>query len=173
MTFIGKILVLVVTAFSLLFLGLSTVALSTRTDWPAAVKKSNDTIKELTKKLDDAKLQADSAKSVLTSANDQYAADKKTLETRLTNIQDEIRRDQLQIKNVREQLATTHQKAKDTMDEVEAKRKQIGDLNAQIAAVEKQTGKFKQYQAELTDLIREMERLLATASDNNADLQGR
>lgn len=173
MTFIGKILVLVVTAFTLIFLGISTVALSTRKDWPDAVKKANVTITDLTKKLADAKAQADSAKSVLEAAKAQYEADKKALETKLTNIQDEIKRDVLQIKSVREQLGTTHQKAKETMDEVEAKRKQIGDLRAQITAVEKQTGEFKHYQAELNDLIREMERLLATTSANNSDLQGR
>jgi chromosome segregation ATPase len=173
MTFIGKILVLVITAFSLFFLGVSTAALSTRKDWPEAIKKANTNITELTKKLADAKAQADSVKNVLDAAKAQYEADKKALDTKLTNLQDEIRRDLLQIKSVREQLGTTHQKAKETMDEVEAKRKQIGDLRAQITAVEKQSAEFKQHQAELNDLIREMERLLETSTANNTDLQGR
>ena len=128
MTFIGKILVLVVTAFTLIFLGISTIALSTRKEWPVAIKKANDSIGQLTNKLKDAKAQADAAKSVLDAANQQYEADKKALETKIANLQDEIRRDVLQTKNVREQLGTTHQKAKETMDEVQAKRVQIGEL---------------------------------------------
>jgi hypothetical protein len=56
---------------------------------------------------------------------------------------------------------------------VEAKRAQTNDVKAKITAVEKQTGEFKQHQGELTDLSRELERLLETVTNNSSDLQGR
>ena len=72
--------------FSLIFLGISTVSLSTAKDWSAAIQKEQTTVTELTKKLDDAEGQADVAKKGLDDAKGQFEQEKKALETRLTTI---------------------------------------------------------------------------------------
>ena len=46
-------------------------------------------------------------------------------------------------------------------------------LRTQKSAVEKQANEFKLHQAELNDRIRELERILDTATKNNADLRER
>ena len=46
-------------------------------------------------------------------------------------------------------------------------------LRDQKSAVEKQANEFKLRQAELNDRIRELERVLETATKNNADLRER
>ena len=46
-------------------------------------------------------------------------------------------------------------------------------LRDQKSAVEKQANEFKLRQAELNDKIRELERILETATKNNADLRER
>ena len=46
-------------------------------------------------------------------------------------------------------------------------------LRDQKSAVEKQANEFKLRQAELNDKIRELERILETATKNNADLRDR
>ncbi len=42
MTFVGKILVIVIMAFSLLFLGISTVVFTTSKNWMAATKEEQE-----------------------------------------------------------------------------------------------------------------------------------
>jgi chromosome segregation ATPase len=158
MTFVGKILVIVVMALSLVFLGISAVAVSTAKNW---------------KKLADAKGQVDIASKTLEDAKSQFDQEKKTLDVRNTGIQDEISRDSIQTKSVREQWAAAHDKAKATMAEVEAKRTQINELHARIAAIQKQSVEFKKHQTDLTDLIREAERMLETAHQNQSDLKAR
>ncbi len=128
MTFVGKILVIVVMAFSLIFLGISTVTLSTAKDCDGATNKVSTTVKELDKKLKDVQAQADAVRKVLDTANAQLAEEKKALEKGLANIKEDTDKDLGQIKTVCVQLATTHQKAKDTMEEVEANGKQTNDV---------------------------------------------
>ncbi len=173
MTFVGKILVLVVVALSLVFLGISAVAVSTAKNWKGEITGHQKTITDLTKKLNEAKTQAELAGKVLEDAKVAFEQEKKALDVRNTGIVDEISRDQVQVKSTREQWAAAHEKTKGLMSEVEAKRTQINELRTKIAAIQKQSREFKQHQSELTDLIRETERMLGTAGENNADLKGR
>ena len=54
MTFVGKILVIVIMAFSLMFLGISTVVFTTATNWKEATTKAKAEVTELQKKNSDA-----------------------------------------------------------------------------------------------------------------------
>jgi chromosome segregation ATPase len=173
MTFVGKILVIVVMALSLIFLGISAVAVSTAKNWKVAIENEQKTIKDLQKKRDDAKGQVEVWSKTLEDAKAQFDQEKKTLDTRNAGLQDEISRDQVQIKSSREQWAAAHETSKSVMLDVAAKRTQINELRAKIAAVQKQSQEFKKHQMDLTDLIREMERLLETAQQNQSDLKGR
>jgi chromosome segregation ATPase len=173
MTFVGKILVLVVVAVSLIFLGISAVTVSTAKNWKADITKEQKSVTDLSKKLADAKSQAELAAKGLEDAKAQFDQEKKALDVRNTGILDEIARDQVQIRTAREQWSAAHERAKGLMEEVQAKRTQTTEIRAKIAAVQKQTREFKNHQTELTDLIREMERLLGTAEQNHSDLEGR
>ena len=55
MTFVGKILVIAIMAFSLLFLGISTVVFTTATNWKGKSDDQAKKIAEIQKKLNDAK----------------------------------------------------------------------------------------------------------------------
>ena len=74
MTFVGKILVIVIMAFSLLFLALSTVVFTTSRNWMVATTKEKAEVDKLKKKLQDAKAVADSAKKGLDDAKVAFAA---------------------------------------------------------------------------------------------------
>jgi chromosome segregation ATPase len=173
MTFVGKIMVVVITAFSLILLGISGVGVSTAKNWTAVIQKEQSTAKDLAKKLADAKTQLENVKKGLEDSKGQFDQEKKSLDVRLAAIQEEIKRDLSQITTVREQWAAAHEKNKATMEEVAAKRNQIGEVRTKLAAVDKQSRDFKQHQTELTDLIRELERMLGTAGQDGSDLQGR
>ena len=158
MTFVGKILVIVIMAFALLFLGISTVVFSTAKNWMVATKAEQAKVDDLNKKLNDAKAGVEAAKKGLEDAKGQFDQEKKNLDNRLATLNDENTRNLAQITAVRGQLGVAEQTAKSTLEEVTAKREQTVQLRTQISAVEKQANEFKLHQAELNDQIRELER---------------
>jgi len=174
MTFVGKILVIVIMAFALLFLGISTVVFTTSKNWMLATKAEQKKVDDLTKKVKDAQAQAEAAKSGpegLDAAKSAFDQVTKQLNTRLSALQDENTRNLAQITAVRTQLVTAQETAKSTLAEVQARRDQTTVLRDQKSAVEKQANEFKLHQADLTDRIRELERQFETATKNNADLR--
>ncbi len=173
MTTVGKILVMVIMTFSLVFLGISTVVFTTSKNWKKATDDEQKKVTDLKSKLRDAQANSEAAKKGLDEAKDQFGAVKKQLETRLSSLEDENNRNLAQITAVRKDLVTATQTAKATLDEVEAKRAETMELRKQKSAVELQANEFKLHQTELTDKIRELERLMDTATKNNADLRER
>ena len=173
MTFVGKILVIVILIFSLVFLGISTVAFTTAKNWMVATKSEQTKATELQKKLTDAQAAVEAAKKGLEDAKGQFDQEKKNLDTRLATLTEENARNLAQITDVRGKLGVAEQTANSTLQEVAAKRDQTNQLRTQITAVEKQANDFKLHQAELNDRIRELERQLETATKNNSDLRER
>jgi hypothetical protein len=173
MTFVGKILVIVIMAFALLFLGISTVTFTTARNWRDATRDEQKKVEDLKKKLAEAQAVSEAAKKGLEDAKGAFDQIAKGLQNRNSSLEDENKRNLDQITTVRGQLAAEIQTAKSTLDEVEAKRQETGLLRTQKSAVEKQANEFKLNQTELTDRIRELERQLETATKNNADLRER
>lgn len=173
MTTVGKILVMVIMTFSLVFLGISTVVFTTSKNWMVATQQEQKKVDELKAKLRDAQANSEAAKKGLDEAKEQFGAVKKTLENRLSTLQDDNTRNQAQITAVRQELAVAQQSAKATLAEVEARRQQTMELRKQKSAVELQANEFKLHQTELTDKIRELERQMETATKNNTDLRER
>jgi len=173
MTFVGKILVIVIMAFSLLFLGISTVVFTTSKNWRVESAAKQKSLDEVKRKLNDAQAQSEAAKKGFEDAKATFDQAKKVLDNRLNGLQDENNRNATQITAVRGQLQVAVQTAKSTLDEVEAKRLETNLLRDQKAAVEKQANEFKLHQADLNDRIRDLERGLDTATKNNADLRER
>src|SRR3954447_5298252 len=68
MTFVGKILVIVIMAFALLFLGISTVVFTTHTNWKEATTKERAKVSDLQKKNSDLVAAVDAAKKDLEKA---------------------------------------------------------------------------------------------------------
>ncbi len=173
MTFVGKILVIVIMAFALLFLGISTVVFTTSKNWSAATTAEKKKVDELKKKLTDAQAQSDAAKKGLEDAKANFDEVTKVLNNRLAALEDTNKQNLAQITAVRGQVATFEQTAQSTLAEVDAKRQETVLLRKQKSDVEKQANEFKLHQADLNDRIRELERGLETATKNNADLRER
>jgi chromosome segregation ATPase len=173
MTFIGRILVIVITALSLLFLGISTVVFTTSKIWSKETSAQQSRVEELKKKLTDAQARSDVVKKALEDAKATFDQTTKALNSRLSQLTDDNTRNLTQINAVRDQLKTATQAAKATLDEVEAKRQEIAVLRRQKADVDRQTNDYKLHQADLTDRIRELERELETATKQQSDLRER
>jgi len=173
MTYIGRILVIVIMAFSLIFLGISSVVFTTAKNWKTETEAQKKKVSELTTKLNDAQAGVDAAQKELATAKASYEAQTKQLNDRIKLLEDENRRAQDQITTARGLVFTAEMNAKTALDEVEARRKETYELRELKSAVEKQANEFKLRQAELNDRIRELERILETATKNNADLRER
>lgn len=171
MTHVGKILVLVIMAFSLVFLGTSTVVFMTSKNWKTATEQQKQQVVIVKKKFDEAQAVADAAKNDLAAAQANAEAATKALANRIKTLEDQNKRDLDQITDVRGRLVSAQQSAKSSLDEVEAKRNETALLRQQKSAVEKQANEFQLRQAELNDKIRELERMQETATKNNADLR--
>lgn len=169
-TTIGKVLVIVITCVSLLFLGISSVAFSTARDWPKAVTAEQGKIDALKKKLQAVQQEIDVAKKVFEDAKTSLGTETKSLNARLTSLKEENTRDSDQAATVKEQLATAEVAASKLLQEVQAKREQIDQLHKQQAAVDQQAKEFRAHELRLTDLIRELERAQQTAAKHKSDL---
>ena len=173
MTFVGKILVIVIMAFSLIFLGISTVVFTTTKDWRDATEKQKEKVRDLTKKLNDAQAAVEAANKDLDSAKAGYEALSKNLNNQIQAQEALIASAQKQITQVSGQVATAEMSAKTALEEAEFRRNEALELRGQKEAVEKQANEFKLKQAELNDRIRELERILETATKHNTDLRER
>jgi len=171
MTQVGKILVLVIMAFSLIFLGISTMVFMTSKNWREESRKKADEVTKVKKSLTDEQAKLAEAKKNLEDAQAAAQQATKALESRIRTLEDQNKRDLAQIEQVRNDLETAQQTAKTSLDEVEFRRKETVALREQKSAVEKQANEYQLRQAELNDHIRELERMMDTATKNNASLR--
>ncbi len=173
MTFVGKILVIVIMAFALLFLGISTVVFSTHTNWKEATTKEKAKVQDLTKKVTDAKDEVARAEKDLAAAKTAAEAEKKALNDRLAQLTSDIENARKQATEAADQLGGTQKNMQIALDEANARKQETDQLRGQKAAVEKQANEYKLRETELNDKIRELQRLLDTAKKNEADLRDR
>jgi hypothetical protein len=173
MTYVGKILVIVIMAFSLIFLGISTSVFTTVKNWKTATDEQKKKVSELTTKLGDAQKAVDAAKKELDAAKGTFDALSKKMENEIKAQETQIATAQEQIKQAAGEVGNAQANAKTALEEAEARRNETLKLREQKSAVEKQANDFKLAQATLNDRIRELERILETATKNNADLKDR
>jgi hypothetical protein len=173
MTHVGKILVVAIMFFSVVFLGTSTTVFMTSKNWKEETRKKSEEVVKVKKSLTEAQAQVDAAKKELADAQGQAATATKQLSDRIRKLEDDNKRDLGQITDLRGKIGVAEMNAKSALEEAGAKREETVLLRTQKSAVEKQANEFKLRQAELTDRIRELERILDTATRNNGDLRER
>jgi hypothetical protein len=173
MTYVGKILVIVIMAFSLIFLGISTVVFETSRNWRTAAEEQKTKVSQLTTKLNDAQAEAQARQKDLENEKGKYEAKEKDLNGKIQGQEAQIASIEQQISQARNEVQKAQMNANTALVEAESRRKETFDLREKKAAVEKQANDFKLKQAELNDRIRELERFLETATKNNTDLRER
>jgi len=173
MTYVGKILVIIIMACSLLFLGISTVVFSTATDWRGKTAAEEAKVRDLQKKQSDALGAVEASKKELATAKAQHDAAKKQLDDQIASLQADAERALTEKAEATKTLEVASQTARTSLDQALALRKETELLREQKSAVEKQANEYKLRQTELNDRIRELERMLATATNNAKDLRER
>jgi hypothetical protein len=173
MTYVGKILVIVIMAFALVMLGISTVVFTTATNWKDETRKVRESRDALQKKTNDLKAQLDQAKKDYEASKDSHAKAAQDLNNTIAARQAEITRMQEEIGTIRTDLGVANQNARSALAEAADRRTETEQLREQKQAVEKQANEYKLRQAELNDKIRELTRMLETATTNAKDLRER
>jgi cell division protein FtsL len=173
MTFVGKILVLVITALSLVFLGVSTVVFTTATNWKAETDKQKKAVQKLQLETNDLKSQIGGLEQQRSQAEAAHKAAVKDQENKIAALQADIEQARKDKEQSVTALEVAQQSAKTALDEAAAFKQETDQLREQKAAVEKQANEFKLRQTELNDKIRELSRMLETATNNNKDLRDR
>jgi predicted nucleic acid-binding Zn-ribbon protein len=171
MTFVGKILVILIMAFSLVFLGISTVVFTTATNWKDKSAKQADEIKKVTGQLNDAKAKSTAAEGQLNTAKDEQKKQLDTRDLRIADLEKQVKDAEGEMTQARSQFETAQQTAKVALAEATARKGEIEALIETQSKAQAQANQFSAQNIELTDQIRVLQREKATAEQNAKDLR--
>ena len=173
MTFVGKILVIVIMAFALLFLGISTVVFTTATNWKIETERQRAEVRNLQDRNRDATAALEAAKRDLAAAKASHEAAEKELDNRIAALEADIERLDGELTRSRTAQEVAQQNAKTALDEAASRKAETDLLREQKSAVERQANEYKIRQTELYDQIRILTRERDVAKKNNEDLRDR
>jgi hypothetical protein len=173
MTFVGKILVIVIMVFALFFLALSTVVFTTSVDWKSEVTKLNDAKKKVTDEknrlennLKDAAAKFEVAQNEAQKAEVDFKAKIKSLTEQNSQAQTEITEQRKSVEVALEQV-------KAAQDEAEARIGESNVLRDNLKTVQDQRDAYLLQKTDLNQRIIILERELQVAQNNNKDLRDR
>ncbi len=173
MTFVGKILVVLISLLAMVFLGVSVVVFSTATNWQERTKIERTKVADFQKKNSDLDAQFKLEQANLEKAKGDHVAAVKLAETRIETLQNEIKQTQSEVTAAQGALEKLNQSNAVALAEAAQRRTETEQIRGQKSEVEKQANEFKIQQTELIDKIRELERQNKTLDDNNKDLRDR
>lgn len=173
MTFVGKILVVVITVFALFFLALSTVVFSTAKNWKDEAATQKTKVSQLQGDVSKLDGSVKAAQEQLKNEADQHKQQTAQLQSRIDALSKDIEQRQTELTQQRETVATSQQTMRTALQEAEARKAETDQLRQQLGAVQQQANEFKIRQTELDDEIRLLQRQLETATNNNKSLRER
>lgn len=171
MTFVGKILVILIMAFSLVFLGVSTVVFTTATNWKEKSLKQGKEIDEVKRKLADAQSKATEADRQLQTAKQEFTKQTTERENRIAEQTKSVADAENETTTARSKLEVAQQNAQVALAEATARKGEIDVLNETLAKAQKQANEFNSQNINLKDDIRVLDRQKATAEQNAKDLR--
>jgi hypothetical protein len=171
MTFVGKILVILIMAFSLVFLGVSTVVFTTATNWKTKSEEQKSQISKVNTSLADAKAKLTTAEGQLKAAKEEHKKQLDERDIRLADLKKAKDEAEDEMTKARAQLEDAQQRAKVALAEATARKGEIDILLETQAKAQAQANQFSAQNIELTDQIRVLQREKATAEQNAKDLR--
>lgn len=171
MTTVGKILVILITIFAVIFMAVTVVVFNTATNWKDALTKQQEKTQNLQKSLTNAKNETDVANNALKAAKAAFDNDVKKLNDDIANLKatnDQAIKD---ITDARKKLEVAQMNAKSAADDAEARRAETDKTRAQFLEREQEANKYKLQNVQLGDEIRQLQRELEVAVTNNKTLR--
>lgn len=170
MTFAGKILVIVMMAMSLVFLGISTVALTTSADWKGAIGRQNKANQEIQGQLTVAQGDLQNFQGRLEIAKKEHAGALGPIDTQIKKLKDDNRKDEATIEDASKTLLKHESDAKGALEDVSSKNGDIIKLRQDVEAVSEQGRKFKTRQEQLDAEIVNIRRMIDAAKKNSTQI---
>jgi len=171
MTFVGKILVILIMALSLVFLGVSVVALTTATNWKTETDKQRGEVTKLRTQLETAKAVDLDVQQKFDAAQKDHAVATKNLANQIAALQVDTEKAQNEITQARTALTDAQANAKLALDEATARATDANKLRDQLTAVTATSNAFKIQQTELNNEILTLKRALEVAERNSKSLR--
>ena len=171
MTYIGKILVIVIMVFSLVFLTLSTVVFTTEKNWKEEVGKLKEGLSKVNSQLRTAEDSKAGLTRELEAAQKDLELAKSQAEQQLTQLKDEIAKRQNEITSQRQAVETANENVRLAQLDSEAKTKDIEKARQLLRDVQLEAGEYKKQEKDLKDEIFTIRRELGVAKDNNKYLR--
>ena len=171
MTFVGKILVILIMAFSLVFLGVSTVVFSTAKNWKGAYETTKSDLAKKTSRASDLENQYKDSQSKLEAARAEHTKLITERENRIKELDRKIADAEAQAATARGALEVAQKNAQTALEEATARKAETDTLNATLAKAQTQANQFLTQNLDLTDQKRILEREKSTAEQNAKDLR--
>jgi len=171
MTFVGKILVILIMAFSLAFLGVSTVVFTTATNWKAKADTQKTDITKLQTRLNDLDARVKDAQGKLDTARQEHSKVVGERENRIKELDKQVADATAEMVAARGQLEVAQKNAGVSLAEATARKGEIDTLAETLSKAQNQANQFNTQNVDLTDRIRILEREKATAEQNARDLR--
>ena len=170
MTFAGKILVIVIMAMSLVFLGISTVSLTTATDWKTAIARQNKANQEIQAQLTTAQGDLQNFQARLAAAQKEHTGAVRPIDDQIKKLADDTQKDRSAIEEAQKTLLKHETDAKGALEDVKGKNDDIVKLRQERDAIDEQARKFKARQEELESEIVNLRRMLDAAKINSSQV---
>ena len=170
MTLVGKILVIVIMACSLLFLGFSTVVFTTATNWKDATAKQKEEVTKIQGKLSTLTADVEDAKKTVETAKAEKDKKLESFNLEIANKEKEIAQALSELTQARTSLEKAQENANLAIKEQVDRTGEVTQLRSQNEAIRTQADEFKLSKTSLQEQVRTLERQLDTAKQNNSDL---
>jgi hypothetical protein len=173
MTFVGKILVVLISLFAAFFLAISVVVFATAQNWKEAASAQQKKVGDLKNQVAQLDGAVKTAQEQLKNEADQHKQLTDQLQGRIDALTKDIEARQAEVTQQRETVATSQQTMRSALQEAETRKAETDQLRQQLSAVQQQANEFKIRQTELDDELRILKRQLETATNNNKALRDR
>jgi hypothetical protein len=173
MTFVGKILVCLIVVFSLVFLTVSLVAFTATRNWAEEVAVQKKAVQAKSTELSTVKAELDARKGELDAAKSEFQKQETALKSRITEQDAETKQAKTQLSEQIGNLEKAQENVRVAQAEAEARRTESDNLRKINSDIAERENGLKIKQTDLNDQIRELQRDLQVAQENNRDLRDR
>lgn len=170
MTFVGKILVIIIMIFAIVFLALSAVVFTTEKNWNAEAQGLNKKITALKTEISSKEAASKAAAESLKQAKDEFKKQEDNFKARIVAMENDLKTRSTELEQTRTSVETSQQTTKSALAEAEQHKHETDNLREILAEVQKQANAYGLRQTELNDEIRILKRQLETATSNNKAL---
>lgn len=173
MTLVGKILVVIITILSLVFMSMAVAVFATQTNWKAETAKRDQRVKDKQKEVDRLRADFSGLAKTYTDELTAHGADNKKAQDELKEAMSAYQQLRDRYDETKKQAAEDTTRAKLAMDEVATRRKEAAELADQLKKAINEKELIGKKAFETDQKLIELQTQIAVAEERNKSLQQR